>query len=158
MKTRRQRGDQMRMKLFIILRTTIWPLINTGVSTILLGPIMPTSGRLITGVVTTPPRGPREVRVMVPPDKITCGNLYLLWLPYQGAAISVAVCQISRLSAWRTTGTINPLGVCAAMPICTPLCSVTMPASSSNVALHCGQRAEALTIARMKNGIRVSLG
>src|SRR5829696_2867633 len=37
----------------------------------------------------------------------------------------------SRASACRTTGTIRPAGVCAAMPICTPACWCRTPVSSS---------------------------
>ena len=41
---------------------------NIDRSTILLGPIIATSGRLITGVVAIPPKGPSEVTVSVDPD------------------------------------------------------------------------------------------
>src|SRR3546814_5366018 len=41
---------------------------NTGRSTILLGPMIATSGRLITGVVAIPPNGPSEVIVSVDPE------------------------------------------------------------------------------------------
>src|SRR5690606_41488005 len=46
-------------------------------------------------------------------------------------AISAAVSYGSRASAWRTTGTIRPFGVWAAMPRWTALCWVSTPASSS---------------------------
>ena len=64
-----------RVKRFIILRTTIWPLITIGRSTILLTPMIATSGRFSTGVLTIPPRAPRLVRVMVEPDSIVLEQL-----------------------------------------------------------------------------------
>src|SRR3546814_9494230 len=49
------------------LATSSWPFRIVGRSTIRLGPIIATSGRLITGVVQIPPSGPREVIVSVDP-------------------------------------------------------------------------------------------
>jgi hypothetical protein len=44
------------------------PFLMTGRSTILFGPMIATSGRLITGVVAIPPSGPSEVIVSVDPE------------------------------------------------------------------------------------------
>src|SRR3546814_11658382 len=50
---------------FMSLATSSWPFRIVGRSTIRLGPIIATSGRLITGVVQIPPSGPRKVIVIV---------------------------------------------------------------------------------------------
>ena len=60
---------------------------KTGRSTILFGPMIATSGRLITGVVAMPPSGPSEVIVSVirdgqlqriPSTELVCGDLLVL--------------------------------------------------------------------------------
>ena len=74
------------------------------------GPMMATSGRLMTGVCATPPSGPSEVSVMVEPDSSS-----LLAVPLRAAsarrAISAANCH--RFLSWasRITGTISPESV-----------------------------------------------
>ncbi|KAG1309241.1 hypothetical protein G6F62_014856 [Rhizopus arrhizus] len=103
---------------FLSLRATTAPLRKAGRSTMRFTPTMPTSGWLITGVVTMPPKGPRLVMVMVEPDsssrpavplRTACAN----------RPISAAMDQRSRASAWRITGTISPPSLCVAMPTCT---------------------------------------
>src|SRR3546814_1182356 len=75
---------------------------NTGRSTILLGPMIATSGRLITGVVAIPPNGPSEVIVSVDPESSSD-----LALPVRAASasrpISVASCHTLRRSEEHTS-------------------------------------------------------
>ena len=127
----------------------------TGRWAIRLTPTMATSGALITGVVTMPPRGPRLVIVIVDPESSS-----RVALPVRAAsarrATSAAVAHRSRASAWRTTGTVSPASVCVATPMLTASKRVTMPCSSSNRAFICGNVGTASTIARIRNGRTVS--
>src|SRR5450755_4318654 len=88
---------------------------QTGRTICLLTPMMATSGRLITGVVTMPPSAPRLVIVMVEP--VSSARVAL---PSRAASARrcTSAAQSHRLSdsQWRTTGTINPAGVWVAMP------------------------------------------
>ncbi len=114
----------------MICRGTTAPSRQTGRVTIRLTPTIAVSGGLITGVVTMPPSGPRLVIVIVEPVSSS-----RVASPARAAtarrAISAAHDHRSRASAWRTTGTRSPAGVCVAMPTCTAAWRVSVPASSS---------------------------
>ncbi len=101
-----------------------------GRSTIRLTPTIATSGRLMTGVLTMPPSAPRLVMVMVEPDSSSRAAL-----PVRAASArrvtSAAQAHRSNVSAWRSTGTIRPASVWAAMPRCTAPYLVSTSASSS---------------------------
>src|SRR3546814_19607122 len=77
-----------------------------------------TSGRLMTGVETRPPIGPRLEMVMVEPD-----NSSREALPARVAtarrAISLAKSQTERSCAARMTAADKPFSVCVAMPMLT---------------------------------------
>ncbi len=102
---------------FMTWRGTKDPPFHTGCTRIRLMPTIATSGWLMIGVDTMPPSAPSEVTVIVEPDRSAAGAV-----PSLAASallvIAPARSHRPRLSAWRTTGTIRPAGVCVATPTC----------------------------------------
>ncbi|MNL28825.1 hypothetical protein D3C87_1504880 [compost metagenome] len=135
-------------------RATTAPPSITGRCTMRLTPTIATSGALMIGVEAMPPSAPRLVTVRVEPLSSS-----RVARPARAAsarrAISVALDQRSRASAWRSTGTMRPAAVWVAMPTCTAPWRVSTPASSSKRALICGKRGTASTTARTSSGSSV---
>ena len=67
-RSRRRRGGRRTRRGSSSCCTAMWPLWTTGRSMIAFGPMIATSGWLMTGVVTTPPMGPKLVIVIVEPE------------------------------------------------------------------------------------------
>ncbi len=104
---------------FMSWRATTWPsLPNIGRCTMRFTPTMATSGWLMTGVLAMPPSAPRLVSVMVEPDSSSRAALPVR-APSATRVMAAAQLHRSRLSAWRSTGTIRPASVCVATPRCT---------------------------------------
>ena len=94
---------------FIILRISSSPSTTTGISLTLLTAMIATSGRLITGVETMPPIGPRLEMVMVEPRQFLAARLAGAGRLRRGGRSRAARPQTSRPCASRITATERPL-------------------------------------------------